>query len=95
MDAIRKAGRSADPARVIAGAVRGYLRARFPLSRAAETPTEIGHELRLAGLPEADSEAAAEFFRRADAARFAPPDDIPVSLADDAAALIARLEAVE
>jgi hypothetical protein len=95
VDTTRKAGRSADPAGAIAGAVRGYLRARFPFSAAAETPSEIEHELRLAGLGEAESGEAAGFFRRADAARFAPPADTPVSLADEAKALIARLEAVE
>jgi hypothetical protein len=95
LDAIRKAGRSADPAGTIAAAVLGYLRARFPLPDGAETPPEIETGLRAVGLPEADATAAAGFFRRADAARFAPPTDTGVSLADEAAALIARLEAVE
>jgi hypothetical protein len=94
-DAIRRAGRSADPSGAVTAAVRGYLRSRFPLPIGAETPSEVGDALKAAGVPEADSEVVAGFFRRADAARFGAPSDTGVSLADEAAALIGRLEAVE
>lgn len=91
-DAIRRAGRTPDPPAAIAVAVLGYLRARFPLAPGAETPTEIGDGLRAAGLAEADT--AIDFFRRCDAARFAPASDTGLSLAADAESLIARLEAL-
>ena len=92
VDAIRRAGRSADPAGTIAAAVLGYLRARYPLPPGAETPTELGDALRAAGLPEADAGPAVAFFRDCDEARFAPPADTGLSLADEAEALVARLE---
>jgi hypothetical protein len=92
VDAIRRAGRSPDPAGTIAAAVLGYLRARYPLPPGAETPGELGGALRAAGLPESEADAAVEFFRRCDEARFAPPGDTGPSLAAGAKALVARLE---
>lgn len=93
LDAIRRAGRSADPAGAIAGAVLGYLRSRFVLPIGAETPSEIEAALTVERVPIAADAAA--FFRKADAVRFAQLSDTPVSFADDAASLIGRLEAVE
>src|SRR6266540_4137772 len=59
-DAIRRAGRSRDPAGAIAAAVLGYLRARFPLPPGAETPSEVGE-----GLRECSSHAPREEHRAA------------------------------
>lgn len=95
VDAIRRAGRTADPPAAIAAAVLGYLRSRFPLPPGAETPPEIRAGLAAAGLPEPEADDAAGFFRRCDAARFAPPSDTAASLADEARAILARLEAAE
>lgn len=92
-DAIRRAGRAPDPHATIANAVLGYLRARFPLSTAAATPGEIGAALLEVGLPSSESNSVADFFRACDAARFARPGERDLSLAIDAGALIARLEA--
>src|SRR5205823_8856880 len=68
-DAIRRAGRTPDPAGTIATAVLGYLRSRFPLPPGAETPGEIGDGLRTAGLSDAEAARAIGFFRRCDEAR--------------------------
>jgi hypothetical protein len=95
VDGIRRAGRSPDPPGTIAAAVLGYLRARYPLPPGAETPGELGDALRAAGLPDAEADAAVGFFRRCDEARFAPPGDTGLSLAAEAEALVARLEAWE
>lgn len=94
LDAIRRAAHAADPSGAVAAAVSGFLRTRFPLPAASPTPAEVAAGLTAAGVAEADAEAAAAFFRRADAARFAPSSDTGVSLADEAVALVARLEAV-
>lgn len=94
-DAIRRAGRSADPVGAIATAVLGYLRSRFALAPGNETPIEVGEGLSSAGLPVADADAAVAFLRRCDEARFAPNGVNPLSLASDAETLLARLEAAE
>jgi hypothetical protein len=94
-DAVRKAGRTPDPPGTIAAAVLGYLRARFPLPPGAETPAEVGDGLRSAGLPDPEAAAVVAFFRHADEARFGGAGDSGLSLAADAQALLARLEAVE
>jgi hypothetical protein len=91
-DAIRRAGRTPDPAGAVAAAVIGYLRSRYPLGPGADTPTDIGRELRAAGLAEADAEDVVAFFRRCDEARFAPAGE-GGPLAADALALVTRLEA--
>lgn len=95
LDTIRQAARRSEPAGMIAVAVLGYLQARFPLPTGTTTPTEVGEGLVTAGLPETAAVAVADFLRRCDAARFAPPDESRTSLAADAASLIARLEAAE
>jgi hypothetical protein len=94
-DAIRRAGRTPDPPAAIAAAVLGYLRSRFPLPVGAETPAEVGAALRADGLGEPEADAVVGFLRECDAARFAPQGDTPVSLAADAQALLAQLEAAE
>ncbi len=93
MDAIRRANQAPDPPTAIAAAMLQYLRARFPLPRAAVTPSEIGTALVELELPNPDSEAVARFFRTCDAARFSPSSDNSLSLATDAEAIVARLEA--
>ncbi|MDB5307337.1 MAG: hypothetical protein JWO38_1539 [Gemmataceae bacterium] len=95
MDAIRRAGRAADPAGVIATALLGYLRTRFPLPPGAETPAEVGEGLRAAGLPAETAGEAVAVLRRCDEARFAPAGETGPSLAAGAEALITRLEEVE
>jgi hypothetical protein len=92
-DAVRRAGRTDDPPAAVAAAVLGYLRARFPLPPGAVTPSELGNALAELGVPASECGAVAGFFRECDAARFAPPADTGVSLAADAGALVARLEA--
>ena len=92
-DAIRRSSRTSDPAGAIAAAVLGYLRARFPLSPAAATPSEIGAALTELGMPSSEADAVAGFFRACDAARFAPPGEASTSLAIAAEALVTRLEA--
>ena len=93
-EAIRKAGRTPDPAATVAAAVLGYLRARFPVPESAATPSEIAAVLKEMEVPAAAAEATADVFRACDRARFAPPDDSGASLATDAEAAIARLEAL-
>lgn len=93
-DAIRRAGRTADPPAAVTAALLGYLRARFPLPESAVTPAEIGAALAGFEVPAEVTEEAAEVFRACDRARFAPSGDNAVSLAAAAEALIARLEAL-
>jgi hypothetical protein len=95
VDAVRRAGRSADPPGTIAAAVLGYVRARYPLPPGAETPGELGDALRAVGVPDDEADAAVGFFRRCDEARFAPPGDTVVSLAVEAEGLVTRLEGRE
>lgn len=93
-DAIRKAGRAPDPPAVIAAAVLGYLRTRFPLPESAVTPSEIAAALLESQVPPERAAEIEEVFRACDHARFAPPGDSGVSLAADAEAAITRLEAL-
>ncbi|MBA4188598.1 MAG: hypothetical protein C0467_11410 [Planctomycetaceae bacterium] len=93
MDAITWASHTHDPPAAIAAAMLGYLRSRFPLPPGAVTPSELAVALAEIGMPTADCEQVAEFFRACDAARFAPSSDNAVSLAADASAIVARLEA--
>ena len=93
-DAIQRASHAPDPPAAIAAAVLGYLRARFPLTSAATTPGEIGAALIVLGLSTDECNTVAEFFRTSDAARFAPTRDDGASLANNAASLVAQLEAV-
>ena len=95
VDAVRRAGRSPDPPGAVAAAVLGYVRARYPLPPGAETPGELGDALRAAGVPAAAADAAVGFFRRCDAARFAPPSDTGLSLGAEAERLVTRLEGTE
>jgi hypothetical protein len=93
-DAVRKAGRTLDPPAAIAAAVLGYLRARFPLPEAAVTPSEIAAALVEVKVPTEVAERTANVFRACDRARFAPAGDNEASLAAEAEAAIARLEAL-
>ncbi|QJW95862.1 hypothetical protein [Frigoriglobus tundricola] len=93
-EAIRKAGRTPDPAATVAAAVLAYLRARFPVPESAATPSEIAAVLKEMDVPGATAEATADVFRACDRARFAPPGDSGAALAVDAEAAIARLEAL-
>jgi hypothetical protein len=93
-DAIRRAGRTADPAAAIAAAILGYLRARFPLPPEAETPPEVREALISAGLPASTADDVAAFLRRCDEARFAPFRDSATALGPAAGSLVDRLEAV-
>ena len=93
VSAIRRAGRSADPAAALANAVLAYLRMRFPLPPGAVTPTEIGTALAEAGLPVPECDAATHFFRECDAARFSPSSENGMSLAASAEAIVSCLEA--
>jgi hypothetical protein len=93
VDTIRRAARTPDPAATLANAVLGYLRARFPLPPGAVTPIEIGSALTELGVPASECETATGFFRECDTARFSPSIDNGMSLAADAEALVARLEA--
>jgi hypothetical protein len=92
IDAIHRAHRANDPPAVIAVAVLGYLRTRFPFPPGAATPSEIEFALGELRVSSPDCVAVAEFFRTCDAARFAPPGDNGASLATDAEAMITRLE---
>jgi hypothetical protein len=92
--AVRAAPRSPDPAGACAAAVLGYLRERFPLPPGADTPPEVASSLAAAGAPTDAAGAAVAFLRACDAARFAAAGDTAASLPADAAALVARLEAV-
>lgn len=93
IEGIRRAGRHPDPGAAIAGAVLGYLRARFPLPPAAVTPSEVGAALAELGLPAPECTAVADFFRACDAARFSEGSDSSTSLATAAEPLVTRLEA--
>lgn len=93
-DLIRRSHRAPDPPTAIAAAVLGYLRAMFPLPSAAVTPGEIGMALAELGLSKSECEAVVEFFRDSDAARFAPTSENDAILAQNASALVARLEIV-
>ncbi|HEY3788158.1 MAG TPA: hypothetical protein VGL71_04845, partial [Urbifossiella sp.] len=95
LEAIRRAGRSADPAAALAAAVIGYLRTRYPLTPGVETPGEVGESLRdpLAGTPDL-IENIVDFLRHCDEARFAPFGDNSLSLSAGAELLITRLEVV-
>jgi hypothetical protein len=93
LDAIHKAERAADPPAAIASAVLEYLRTRFPLPPGAVMPAELAAALAGLHVPPVNCEAVAAFFRKCDAARFSPMSDNAVSLASDAAAVLAQLEA--
>lgn len=93
LDAIHRANRATDPPAAIAVAVLNYLRTRFPLPPGAVMPSELAAALAELEMPSANCEAVAAFFRKCDAARFAPASDTAVSLAADAGALIAQMEA--
>jgi hypothetical protein len=92
-DAIRRAHRAADHGGAVASAMLGYLRTLFPLPAGAVTPPEVGAALAELGLGAEDCDAVTVFLRECDAARFAPSGDTTMSLAADAEALVARLEA--
>jgi hypothetical protein len=92
---VHRANRTPEPTATIAGAVAGYLRARFPLPPGTDTPAEVGEAVRAAGLPDEPAGEVVAFLRRCDAARFGGSGDDPVSLGAEAVALLGRLEAVE
>lgn len=94
-DTIRKANRTPDPPVTISVAVLSYLRTRFPLPESAVTPSEIAVALVEAKVAPEMAEQIADVFRDCDRARFAPPSDSGVSLAEHAEAAITRLEAIE
>jgi hypothetical protein len=88
LDRLAKADRAPDPAGEAATAVREYLVERFGVPPAAHTPGELA-----AAVADIGHAAKAEaYFRRCDAARFAPASDTGVSLGADGAALIAAWE---
>lgn len=87
MDALARA----DSPERVASAVVGYVRSRCPLPAGCETPSDVRAALHAAGITGAD--AAESFLRRCDAARFAPSSDNAMSLAAEARALLATLEA--
>jgi hypothetical protein len=93
-DAIRRANRAPDPPAAIAAALLHYLRARFPLSESAVTPSEIAAALAEANVPAEVAEQTADVFRDCDRARFAPPGDRGLSLAEEAEAALMRLEEI-
>ncbi len=88
LDRLAKADRAPDPAGEAATAVREYLVDRFGVPPAARTPGELA--VAVADLGHAATAEA--YFRRCDAARFAPASDTGVSLGADGAALIAAWE---
>lgn len=92
-EAIRRANRTPDPPAAVAGAVLGYLRARFPLPESAVTPSEIEIALARSDVPAEATERAGALFRACDRARFAPSGE-EAALAAAAEALVARLEAL-
>jgi hypothetical protein len=92
--AIRRAHRTPDPPAAIASAVLGYLRTRFPLPESAATPSEIAAALVEAQVPSEVAGQVEGLFRDCDRARFAPPGDSGASLAEEAEAVITRLEAI-
>ncbi len=94
IDIVRRANRANDPPAVIAAAVLDYLRMRYPLPPGAATPGEIAAALRNLNVPDDECALAGELFRSCDAARFAPAGDREASLAADAEAVVARLEAL-
>jgi hypothetical protein len=93
-DAIRKSHRANDPAGTIATALLGYLRTRFLLPEHAVTPSELATTLAELRVPANAVEHTVAVFRDCDRARFAPPADNAVSLAANAEAAIAQLEAL-
>jgi hypothetical protein len=93
-DAIRRANRTPDPPAAVAAALLHYLRARFPLPESAVTPSEIAAALAEANVPEEVAGQTAGVFRDCDRARFAPPGDRGLSLADEAHAALTRLEEI-
>jgi hypothetical protein len=92
LNGIRRAGKESDSAAAIAAAVLNYLRERFSLPEGAETSGEIGDALRSAGLTSAEAERAAAFFRRGDAARFAPSTHSDPHMGDEAIGIVAAME---
>jgi hypothetical protein len=92
LEAIRRTNHTDDSPAVVAHAVLGYLRARFPLSPAATTPTELGLALVNVEVPPELADEVSDFFRSCDASRFAPLGD-GSRLTGEAIALISRLEA--
>lgn len=92
-DAIRHAHRTPDPPAAIRAAFLGYLRARFPLPPGATTPGEVHSALAELGLDSEQVEAVVAFLRACDAERFDHASVVNESLAADATALVARMEA--
>ncbi|MDY3561030.1 hypothetical protein R5W23_002289 [Gemmata sp. JC673] len=93
VEQIRKANRTPDPPAAIAGAVLGYLRARFLLPESTVTPSETMSALRQLDVPAGVAERVAEVLRACDRARFAPTG-AETALATEAEALLTRLEAL-
>ena len=93
-DLIRKASRTPDPPAVIANALLGYLRARFPLPESAATPAEIATALKDQNVPDEIAERTSDVFRACDRARFAPSGDNELALAATAETAVTRLEAL-
>lgn len=92
LDAVRRAGRAADPPAATAAALLDYLRARFPVPESAATPGEIGDALRAAAVPPELAAFVADVFRACDRARFAPDGAAGPALAADAEAALFGLE---
>ncbi len=91
---IRHAGRTPDPPAAIATALLHYLRARFPLPLSAVTPGELTAALTVCNVPSEVAEQTADVIRECDRARFAPPGDRGVSLAELTQGALTRLEEI-
>jgi hypothetical protein len=92
-DRIRRADETSDPPAVIAAAVLGYLRMRFPLPPDAVTPSEVGTSLTDLGIPSVEADVVVEFLRACDAERFAPRSGEVGPFVSKAMAIVNRLEA--
>lgn len=92
LDALRQAAKSPDPAANAAAAVRVYLIGRWGMPPDATVPTEIAEALKATDVPAERAAAAVEFFRKCDAARFAPKGDDRASLVEDARGMILNWE---
>jgi hypothetical protein len=91
--AFRRSPAASDPPAVVAAALLGYLRSRFPMPAGAATPGEVRHALEDTGLAVAETGRVEALLRSCDEARFAADADGPGSLALEAKALVERLEA--
>jgi hypothetical protein len=95
LDALARAAKSPDPAANAALAMRVYLIGRWGMPPAAAVPAEVAVALKATELPNERIAAAVEFFRKCDAARFAPCNEGGASLVEDGREMILTWEDVE